>query len=109
MVDLSQFGSIAGLAALVGLIIQVVKSQIQKTLIPYVAIGIGIVLAVLIGLALGQIHAAADVASWIVGGLLSGVAAIGGYEATLNQIQIGPPSGTVGTLPAKDPTPPKVG
>ena len=83
MVDLSQFGTIAGLAALIALIIRFVYPEDwPKPVKPYTALGLGIVLALVIGLALGKIHVGADWLSWGIGGFMAGVTATGGYEAT---------------------------
>ncbi len=101
MVDLTQFGTVAGLALLVGIVIQVLKPLVAAKVVPYLALGLGLVLAVLIGFALGRITSTELLASYLVGGLLAGLAAIGGYEATLDKIIAMPSAPVVVTLPPK--------
>lgn len=88
MVDISQFSNVAALAVLVAIIVQLVKSQLQAKLVPYAAIAVGVALAVVLGVVQQQIHTAADLVSWVVGGFLAALLAIGGYEASLDKIKL---------------------
>lgn len=92
MIDLTQFGSVVGLAVLVGVLLQLVKLRMapddpQKPNLPYYAVGLGIALAVLIAGVMGNLDSPQDVLSYAIGGLFSGLTAIGGYETTVDKIK----------------------
>ncbi|MCL5264918.1 MAG: hypothetical protein M1343_06970 [Chloroflexi bacterium] len=88
MVDISQFSSVGALAVLVLLIIEVFKSKLDQEKAPYAAIVIGIVLAFVFGYVQHLINSPADLVSYVVGGALAGLTAVGGYEATIDKIKV---------------------
>lgn len=87
MIDLTPYGTVAGLAVLIGILVQVFKSQLNKEGIPYVAMALGVVLALLIGYARGQVVGLEAVINHGIGGLLAGLLAVGGYEASIQRIK----------------------
>lgn len=96
MVELEQFGSVSGLAVFIVVVVQVLKavlplSEEQKTRVwpwlPLVAIALGLVLAPVIGLALGRITTPALLLSWVLGGILAGTEAVGVYETTVDKVK----------------------
>ena len=87
MIDLSEFQTVVGLAVLVGIIIQFVKGYLDAAVVPWAAIVLGIVLAVVIGLVREQIGSADAAVSYIIGGLLAGLTAIGGYESSIDKLR----------------------
>ncbi len=91
MVDLSQFAGVGGIAALAGLVGVIIGAFYPKSWStdykPHVATVLAIVLAILIGLATGSLKTGADWLSWGLGGLLAGLSAVGGYEATWDKLK----------------------
>lgn len=87
MLDLSQFGTVGGLAVAVGLIMQLLKATILppnlKPFIPWMAIGGGVILALLYGVAFNQSGSAA-LAQLALTGLSGGLTATGGYQALVD-------------------------
>jgi small basic protein len=99
MIDLAQFGTVAGLAILVGVIIQVFKASVPADKVPYLAILVGIVLSLGIAEVRNELLTSESVVSYLIGGFFAALTAIGGYEATLNRWQ-------APTNPPTPPTPP---
>ena len=87
MIDLSQFQTVVGLAVLIGIIVQFVKGYLTAGVIPWVAIVLGIVLAVVIGMVKSELVSSEAVVSYVIGGLLAGLTAIGGYESSLDKLR----------------------
>ena len=94
MVDLAQFNSVSALAALIMVIIQVVKAvwpegmtDKQKSWLPLVAIVAGLVLAPAIAGCQGLLRTSADFLSYVMGGFLAGAEAVGIYEATWDKVK----------------------
>jgi len=90
MVDLNQFASVGGLAALIVVVLEVVKwvgnlNEQQKSWLPLIAVMFGTVAAPAIGFALQRIQTPADIASWVLGGFLAGAAAIGAYDVGIDK------------------------
>jgi len=75
---------------LIGVIVQVLKPRVDGSFVPFFAICLGIVLAVLLGLTQGKIGNASDLASFIIGGFFAALTAVGGYEATIDKIKSRP-------------------
>lgn len=88
MVDVSQFTNVAGLAVLVGSLVQLTKGFIKPEKVPFYAIAMGIVLALSFGYVVGNLKTLADVASYGMGGLLAALITIGGYETTIDKIRL---------------------
>jgi len=88
-VDVGQFLTVGGLSVLLGLIVQfLVKPSIpiaQVALIPWVAVALGIVLAIVFGIATGA-GGGQQLASLAVTGLLAGLSSVGLYQASLNNV-----------------------
>jgi hypothetical protein len=88
MVDLSQFLTVGGLAVLLSLIVQFFKQYLPDTAkpwIPWLSVGLGIVLALGFGAASNLMTTQALV-SLAVTGLLAGFSAVGLYQGTLNNL-----------------------
>ena len=89
-INLTQFTSTAGLAILIGIILQGVKmfrpdSETNNDL-PKIALYIGIIASIAIGIAVGGIplaptnQAFAALLAWILSGVVAALTATGGYE-----------------------------
>lgn len=84
MVDLSTFLTVGGLAGLLAVILQFTKGNLPDNLkvwIPWLAVGLGIVLAEMFGLATG-VSSANGLVSLGVTGLLAGITSSGLYQAS---------------------------
>lgn len=86
MVDLDQFATVAGLAVLIALILTVFFPQetgkTDNRRLPYVALGVGVLLSVAIGWATEGIKTPRDCVAWVIGGVLAGFTAIGYNQAS---------------------------
>jgi hypothetical protein len=71
--------TVAGVAVVTGLLVQVLKRWIAEDLIPVLALVVGIALAVAASVALGLVGAE-NLGNAVLTGLLGGSAAIGLYE-----------------------------
>lgn len=90
MIDVSQFTSVASLAVLITILVQLVKPYVRSSkLVPLVAVAMGMGLAVLIQATTGQVHSYGDVIADAIGGLVAALIAIGGYESSLDKIKTG--------------------
>jgi ABC-type xylose transport system permease subunit len=92
MMDLSQAGSVSGLAVLILLLVQVLKmvwplTDAQKQWLPMLSILLGLVLGPLIGFVLGNVTDLLSLATWVFGGFLGGASAIGAYEVTIDKVK----------------------
>jgi hypothetical protein len=101
-VDLNQYLTFGGLSALLTLLIAFVKTYVvqdRPNLLPYLAVGAGVILAPLFAIVTGHVAAPADAVSYLMLGLLAGLASIGIHETTINQINppAHPASGTPNT------------
>lgn len=76
---LSDLLTVSGLAVVITVLTQVAKPYITEDRVPLFAVGLGVVLAVLATVALGN-YGVQAVAQAILTGLLGGGAAIGLYE-----------------------------
>jgi hypothetical protein len=85
MIDLDQFTTVAGLGTLIALFLLVfcplVPGQPRNPRVPYIAIGIGVLISLAVGYSLGRIVELKDVTAWFIGGMLGGLAGIGFTEA----------------------------
>lgn len=91
MVDLSQYAGVGGIAVLAGLVGVIIAAFYPKSLSveykPHVSALLAILLAVLIGYTTGSLKTGGDWLSWGLGGLLAGLSAVGGYEATWDKLK----------------------
>ncbi|RJQ43367.1 MAG: hypothetical protein C4534_08195 [Gaiellales bacterium] len=89
MVDLTQFLSVGGMAALITVLLEIVKSVGQidtegKRWLSLIALALGVALMPLVAWVLGQLSTPADLVSALISGVLAGAAAIGLYEVPNN-------------------------
>lgn len=88
MLDLSQFTSVGGLAVLLVVIIQFLKTSIgSRAAVPWVSVALGIVLMILFNWVAGNVKTPAEWVSYGFGGFVAGLTATGGYEATVDKIK----------------------
>ncbi len=85
MIDLTMFLSIGGMASLITIFLQLVKSMGEldtsgKRWVPLISLALGVALMPLVAWVLGKLNTSADVLSALLGGVLAGAAAIGVYE-----------------------------
>jgi len=85
MVDAEQFATVAGLAALIVLLLQVfgprpVNGEPSPRL-PYYAVGLGVVFSFVVGFSTERIARIQDCGSWLIGGILAGLSAVGYQQA----------------------------
>lgn len=88
MLDLSQFGTVAGLAVIIGLLVQFTKPQLPTGVLPWlpwIACLLGAVLAVIDGIATGQ--ATQALAQLALTGVLGGLTATGLYQGTVDALK----------------------
>lgn len=88
MIDISQFGSVAGLAVLIAIIVQLFKGAVTSEKVPFFAVGVGILIALLVAQVQGGLRTPADLVSNVVGGLLAALVAVGGYEASIDKLKV---------------------
>jgi hypothetical protein len=109
MLDLSQFQTVGGLAVFLMLFLTFTKRYLppkRLVLVPYLAIILGVVFAVLIAWATDHLLTRYDVVSYVFGGLVAGFWAIGIHETTLDKLLrlLSPPDPVQAVPP--DPTSP---
>ncbi|TAK33501.1 MAG: hypothetical protein EPO21_13070 [Chloroflexota bacterium] len=88
MVDISQFLNVGALATLILILLQLLKGRIKTDYTPYVSILIGVVLMVLFGWIQALVKTPSDLVTYALSGLLSGLLAVGGYEASIDKIKL---------------------
>ena len=85
MPDITSLATIPALAAIIVALVQVTKGYFRTDVIPFVALGSGVILAILVGLAQAHIVDVASLVTYGLFGLLAGLTATGGYEATIDK------------------------
>lgn len=102
MLDLTQFQTVGGLAAFLMLFLTFTKRYLPPTwlvAVPYIALLLGIVFAVMVAWATDHLITRYDVVSYILGGLVAGFVSIGIHETTLDKLLL--------LLSPPDPVPPR--
>ncbi len=93
MVDLMSLLTVGGLSVVLLAIVQFLKTNLpdnRKLYIPWLAVLLGILLALGIGVATGA-ATSSNLAQWFVTGLLAGLGSSGLYQATLQIAKSTPP------------------